>query len=69
MLRRARKALHRVCSSSSSAGLLRSDEVSVYCFTHDNTRRPAEQTEKFGSAAVEFARGLKKAALRSWRAG
>ncbi|MBA2674699.1 undecaprenyl diphosphate synthase family protein [Ramlibacter sp.] len=31
------------------------DEVSVYGFTQDNTRRPSEQTERFRAACVEFA--------------
>lgn len=31
------------------------EEVSVYCFTQDNTRRPAGQTAKYRAAAVEFA--------------
>jgi undecaprenyl diphosphate synthase len=31
------------------------EEVSVYCFTQDNTRRPAAQTVKFRAAAVDFA--------------
>jgi undecaprenyl diphosphate synthase len=30
-------------------------EVSVYCFTQDNTRRPAAQTVKYRAATVEFA--------------
>jgi undecaprenyl diphosphate synthase len=31
------------------------EEVSVYGFTQDNTRRPAAQTERFRAACVEFA--------------
>lgn len=31
------------------------EEVSVYCFTQDNTRRPAAQTAKYRAAVVEFA--------------
>jgi undecaprenyl diphosphate synthase len=31
------------------------EEVSVYCFTQDNTRRASAQTAKFRAAAVEFA--------------
>jgi undecaprenyl diphosphate synthase len=31
------------------------DEVSVYGFTQDNTRRPSVQTERFRAACVEFA--------------
>lgn len=31
------------------------EEVSVYGFTQDNTRRPAPQTERFRAACVEFA--------------
>ena len=30
------------------------EEVSVYCFTQDNTRRPSAQTAKFRAAAVKF---------------
>jgi undecaprenyl diphosphate synthase len=31
------------------------DEVSVYCFTQDNTRRPSAQTAKYRAAVVAFA--------------
>src|SRR5687768_10462179 len=30
-------------------------EVSIYCFTQDNTRRAAVQTERFTAATIEFA--------------
>ena len=30
-------------------------EVSVYCFTHDNTKRPSPQIQAFRSACVDFA--------------
>lgn len=36
------------------------EEVSVYGFTQDNTRRPAAQTEHFRAACVEFAVELGK---------
>src|SRR5215217_1074767 len=31
------------------------EEVSIYGFTQDNTRRPSAQTAKFAAACVEFA--------------
>ena len=34
------------------------EEVSIYGFTQDNTRRPAAQTAKFAAACVEFSRIL-----------
>jgi undecaprenyl diphosphate synthase len=40
-----------------SAGI---GEVSVYCFTQDNTRRPSAQTAKFKAAAVAFAAEIHK---------
>lgn len=36
------------------------EEVSVYCFTHDNTRRPAAQTAKYRAAVVAFAAELQR---------
>ena len=36
------------------------EEVSVYGFTQDNTRRPSAQTAKFQAAAVEFALEIEK---------
>jgi len=33
------------------------EEVSIYGFTQDNTRRPSEQTAAFRDACVKFARG------------
>jgi undecaprenyl diphosphate synthase len=33
------------------------EEISIYGFTQDNTRRPREQTAAFRHACVEFARG------------
>ena len=42
-------ALFELCKQSAIA------EVSVYCFTHDNTRRPAAQTAKYREAVVAFA--------------
>jgi undecaprenyl diphosphate synthase len=42
-------ALFELCRS------LEIEEVSVYGFTQDNTRRPAAQTERFRAACVEFA--------------
>jgi undecaprenyl diphosphate synthase len=41
--------LFELCRSASI------EEVSVYCFTQDNTRRAAAQTERYRSATVEFA--------------
>lgn len=41
--------LLELCSSA------RIEEVSVYCFTQDNTRRASAQTAKFRTATVEFA--------------
>ena len=35
------------------------EEVSIYGFTQDNTRRPSAQTAKFSAACVEFARFLR----------
>lgn len=32
------------------------EEVSIYCFTKDNTKRPAAQTRRFTAASVAFAR-------------
>src|SRR4051812_48301877 len=43
-------ALFEMCSA------LRIEEVSIYGFTQDNTRRPAAQTEKFSAACVGFAK-------------
>ncbi len=34
------------------------EEASVYCFTQDNTRRPAAQTSKYRAAVVAFAAEL-----------
>lgn len=42
-------ALFELCKTS---GI---EEVSVYCFTQDNTRRAAVQTAQFRAATVEFA--------------
>jgi undecaprenyl diphosphate synthase len=45
---------------------LRIEEVSIYGYTQDNTRRPSTQTAKFRAACVEFARAFRRAAPRSW---
>ncbi len=34
------------------------EEVSIYCFTKDNTKRPAAQTQRFTSASVAFAKAV-----------
>ena len=34
------------------------EEASVYCFTQDNVKRPADQKEAFRDAAVDFARQI-----------
>ncbi len=36
------------------------DEISVYGFTQDNTRRPAKQTAAYRAAVVEFAREVRR---------
>jgi undecaprenyl diphosphate synthase len=36
------------------------DEISVYGFTQDNTRRPARQTAAYRAAVVEFAREVRR---------
>ena len=35
-------------------------EISIYCFTQDNTRRPTVQTEAFRAASVAFAREIEQ---------
>ena len=47
--------LFEICSS------LGIEEVSVYGFTQDNTRRPSVQTERFRAACVAFAQHITKA--------
>ena len=47
--------LYEICSR------LGIEEVSVYGFTQDNTRRPAVQTAKFSAACVEFAEKMASA--------
>ena len=44
-----------LCDQCRGAG---SDEVSIYSFTKDNTKRPSAQTEAFRRATVDFAVGL-----------
>jgi undecaprenyl diphosphate synthase len=34
------------------------EEVSIYCFTKDNAKRPSAQTESFKAASVAFAREI-----------
>jgi undecaprenyl diphosphate synthase len=46
--------LFELCKSTSI------EEVSVYCFTQDNTRRPSAQTARYRSAVVEFALEIHK---------
>jgi undecaprenyl diphosphate synthase len=38
--------------------LLGIEEVSIYCFTKDNIKRPSVQTESFKAASVAFAREI-----------
>src|SRR5687767_15050647 len=47
-------ALFEICSA------LQIEEVSIYGFTQDNTRRPAAQTAKYVAACVEFARTMQE---------
>jgi len=46
--------LFEICSA------LGIEEVSIYGFTQDNTRRPSAQTEKYSAACVEFAQFLER---------
>jgi len=39
---------------------LRVPEISIFCFTQDNTKRPSAQTKAFKSATVEFALQLSR---------